>query len=105
MSWCYLLAAIICEIAGTMSMKLSRGFTNPAASALIFVFYAFAFTLMTLAIRKIEIGVAYTIWSGIGATLVTVIGIVCCGENVSALKLVSVALVIIGVVGLKISAG
>src|SRR4051812_47991294 len=105
MNWLYLFAAILFEVAGTMSMKFSQGFTKLTPSILIFVFYAIAFTFVTFAIRKIEISVAYTVWSGVGTTLIALIGIVYFGEAATALKLVSIALVIAGVIGLKISAG
>ncbi|MGO9108340.1 MAG: DMT family transporter [Thermoguttaceae bacterium] len=86
-------------------MKLSEGFTKLFPSVMIFVCYAAAFTFVTFAIRKIEISVAYTVWSGVGTILVAMIGILYFGEQASALKLASIALVIAGVVGLKISAG
>lgn len=105
MSWVYLFGAILFEVAGTISMKFSEGLTKLVPSILIFVFYVAAFTLVTLAIRKIELSVAYTIWAGVGTTLVALIGIFYFGEQLTALKLASITLVIAGVVGLKISAG
>lgn len=105
MSWVYLFGAILFEVAGTISMKFSEGLTKLVPSVLIFVFYAVAFTLVTLAIRKIELSVAYTIWAGVGTTLVALVGIFYFGESVTALKLASITLVIAGVVGLKLSAG
>ena len=103
LSWLYLFAAILFEVAGTMSMKLSEGFTKLLPSIMIFVFYAIAFTFVTLAIRKIEISVAYTVWSGIGVTLVALIGILYFGEQANAMKLASIGLVIAGVIGLRLS--
>jgi small multidrug resistance pump len=103
MSWAYLFAAIVFEVAGTMSMKLSEGFTKLVPSVLIFVFYAVAFTLVTLAIRKIEISVAYTVWSGVGVALIALIGIFYFGEQITALKIASILLVITGVIGLRIN--
>jgi small multidrug resistance pump len=105
LNWLYLFGAILFEVAGTMSMKFSEGFTKLLPSVMIFVCYAVAFTFVTFAIRKIEISVAYTVWSGVGTTLVAMIGILYFGEQATALKLASIALVIAGVVGLKISAG
>lgn len=104
-NWLYLFAAILFEVAGTMSMKYSEGFTRLLPSVMIFVCYAIAFTFVTFAIRKIEISVAYTVWSGVGVTLVALIGILYFGEQANALKLASIAMVIAGVVGLRISAG
>jgi small multidrug resistance pump len=104
LNWLYLFAAILFEVVGTMSMKFSEGFTKLLPSVMIFVCYAVAFTFVTFAIRKIEISVAYTVWSGVGTTLVAMIGILYFGEQATAFKLASIALVIAGVVGLKISA-
>ena len=104
MHWLYLSLAILFEVGGTVSMKLSEGFTKLVPSVLIFVCYAVAFTFITLAIRKIEISVAYTIWAGVGVTLIAFIGMLYFGEQVSTLKIASIALVIMGVVGLRISA-
>jgi small multidrug resistance pump len=103
LSWLYLFAAILFEVAGTMSMKLSEGFTKLLPSIMIFVFYAIAFTFVTLAIRKIEISVAYTVWSGVGVTLIALIGIFYFGEQANAMKLASIGLVIAGVIGLRLS--
>jgi small multidrug resistance pump len=104
MHWIYLFTAIVFEVAGTISMKLSEGFTKIIPSVLIFVCYAVAFTCITFAIRKIEISVAYTVWSGVGTTLIALIGIAYFGEQASLLKIVSIMLVILGVIGLKMSA-
>ncbi len=104
MSWLFLFAAILSEVAGTMAMKFAEGFTKLLPSILIFVFYAIAFAFVTLALKKIEISVAYTIWAGVGTVLIALIGIVYFGESATLLKFVSIALVLAGVVGLKISA-
>jgi len=100
--WLLLAGAIVLEVAGTTSMKLSEGFTKLVPSILIFVFYAASFMGLTLALKKIEVGVAYAIWSGVGITLITIIGIIYFREGITALKLVSIGLVIIGVVGLSL---
>ena len=57
--WLCLTGAIVLEVAGTTAMKLSEGFTKPLLSILIFIFYAVAFTLLTLALKRIDISVAY----------------------------------------------
>ncbi len=105
MNWIYLFAAIFFEVGGTMAMKFSQGFTKLLPSVMIFICYAIAFTFVTFAIRKIELSVAYTIWSGVGTTLIVLIGIFYFGEQLNALKIISIALVILGVVGLRVSAG
>ncbi|MGK9167827.1 multidrug efflux SMR transporter [Inquilinus limosus] len=102
MAWILLLAAIGFEVAGTVCMKLSDGFRNPLPSALIFVFYAAAFGLLTLTLRRMELSIAYAVWSGIGTALTVVIGVLWFQEALTVLKLASIVLVIAGIVGLNL---
>jgi small multidrug resistance pump len=101
-TWLLLTAAILLEVAGTTSMKISAGFTRLVPSVLIFVFYAASFTVLTLALRKLDISIAYAIWSGLGTVLITVIGIFWFKEPATALKLTCILLIILGVVGLNL---
>ncbi len=100
--WLFLAGAIVLELAGTTSMKLSEGFTRLVPSVLLFVFYGASFVGLTLALKKIEISVAYAIWSGAGTALIAMIGILYFREAATALKLVSILLIIVGVVGLNL---
>jgi small multidrug resistance pump len=84
-------------------MKLSLGFTRFWPSVLLFVFYSLSFAAVALAIKQIEVSVAYAIWSGVGTALIAMIGILWFKEAVSTLKLVSLALIVIGIVGLRLS--
>lgn len=99
-AWFYLLVAIVLEVGGTTSMKLADGFTKLVPSVLIFVFYGASFVALTLALKKIDLAIAYAVWSGIGMAIVAMIGFVWFGESVTALKIVSLGLIIAGVVGL-----
>lgn len=101
--WFYLVGAIVLEVLGTTSMKLSQGFTRPLPSVLIFVFYTGAFVGLTLALKRMEVSVAYAIWAGAGTALIAVIGFVWFHEPVTAVKLMSLALIVIGVIGLNTS--
>lgn len=83
-------------------MKLSAGFTKLVPSVLLFVFYAASLGALTLALKKIDIGVAYAIWSGIGTALIATIGILFFREAATLLKLASIALIIVGVAGLHL---
>ena len=105
MAWLYLVAAILLEVCGTTSMKLSRSFTVPAPTVAIFVFYGASIFCLTLAVQRLEIGVAYAIWSALGTAIVATIGIVWFGESATLAKLASLVLVVAGVVGLQISSG
>jgi small multidrug resistance pump len=102
--WFYLAGAIAFEVAGTTSMKLSEGFTKLLPSVLIFVFYAASFVALTFALKKIEVSVAYAVWAGVGTSLIAAIGILHFHEAVTVLKLVSILLIVVGVVGLNLSA-
>ena len=102
-SWVYLVVAIVFEVAGTTSMKLSFGFTKLLPSILIFVFYGMSFAAFTFALKGIDVSLAYAVWAGIGTLLIAVIGMAYFNESVSAVKLASIALIIIGVVGLHLS--
>ncbi len=98
-----LLLAIVFEVFGTTCMKLSEGFSKLIPSILIFVFYAISFTVFTFALKKLDVSIAYAIWAGLGTALITIIGIFWFKEPVNALKMASLILVVIGVVGLNLS--
>ncbi|MEC7648480.1 MAG: multidrug efflux SMR transporter [Pseudomonadota bacterium] len=93
---------IILEVSGTVSMNLSSNFTKLISSISIFVFYAASFVALTFAIKKIEISVAFAVWSGVGTALIALIGILYFKEAATMLKIASIFLIIAGVVGLKV---
>jgi len=98
-------AAIVLEVAGMISMKLSHGFALAVPSVLLFLFYGASFTCLNFALRTIDVSVAYAIWSAVGLTLVAAIGILLLRESAGALKLASIVLIVAGVVGLYTGAG
>ncbi|HKF95885.1 MAG TPA: multidrug efflux SMR transporter [Gammaproteobacteria bacterium] len=100
-AWLLLAAAILLEVAGTTSMKFSEGFTRALPTGLIFVFYACSFAALTLALKKLDLSIAYAIWAGIGTVLITLIGFLYFGEQATLLKAACIALIVIGVVGLN----
>lgn len=104
-SWLFLLGAIGFEVLGTTSMKLSDGFSKIVPAAAMLVFYLLSLGLLTLALKKIDVSIAYAIWSGIGTALITCIGIFYFKEPLTALKMGSIALIIAGVVGLNLAGG
>jgi small multidrug resistance pump len=103
MHWIYLLLAILAEVSGTTSMKLSEGLSRPLPSLFIFIFYILSFTFLTLALKVLPVGLTYAIWSAIGTALVTGIGVIWFGEGMNTIKAVSLLLIIIGVAGLQFS--
>ena len=101
--WLFLALTIAFEVSGTTCMRLSEGFRKPLPSALLFVFYGCALTTMTVAMRELEMAIVYAVWSGVGTAVVTAIGIWAFGESMSALKFASLALIVIGVLGLNLA--
>jgi small multidrug resistance pump len=101
--WLALAGAIALEVSGTVSMKLSDGLTKPIPVLFIFVFYAASFTLLALALKRIDVGVAYAIWAGAGTALIAIVGILYFKEPFSMLKALSILLIIAGVIGLNLS--
>ncbi|HZG81368.1 MAG TPA: multidrug efflux SMR transporter [Brevibacillus sp.] len=101
MAWLYLMFAILLEVAGTVSMKLSQGFTKALPSTLMVVFYLLAFSSLNLSLKQIPVSVAYAIWSGIGTAAIAVIGFLVFQESLNVWKAVSILLIILGVIGLN----
>jgi small multidrug resistance pump len=105
MSWFLLAMAIITEVIGTVALKFSAGFTNVTASVIVFTTYIASFVLLGLCLKTIELGVAYAIWAGVGTALIAIAGLFLFDESVSTLKMLSIALIIMGVVGLNLANG
>ena len=103
MSWFLLILGICAEIIGTTSMKLSEGFTKLAPSIAIFVFYGLSLTLVTLSLKKIDVSVAYAIWSGVGTAAIAGIGFFFFKEQLSPIKICCILLIVIGVIGLNLA--
>jgi small multidrug resistance pump len=99
-AWFVLGIAILMEVGGTTSMRLAEGFTRLAPSVMMVVFYALSFTLNTLVIRVLGLSVTYGVWSGVGTVLTAMIGIFYFKEPATAVKMVSIGLIVIGVMGL-----
>jgi len=103
MSWILLSIAILFEVAGITSMKLSRGFAELLPSVGVFVFYVCSAAAVMLALKRLELSVAYAIWSGVGTALTALIGITYFREPLTLIKLGSIALVVVGVAGLSLA--
>lgn len=99
-AWMLLSGAILLEVAGTTSMRLSEGFTRMTPALLMLMFYAGAFVLNTLVVRVLGLSVTYAVWSGVGTVLTAIIGIWYFKETATAMKMVSIGLIVIGVMGL-----
>ena len=102
MHWLYLAIAIVFEVMGTMSMKLSDGFRHLWPSVSIFACYGFAFGFNTLALRRLDISVTYAVWSGVGTAAIAFIGMAWLREPVTTTKIGSIGLIVLGVIGLTV---
>jgi quaternary ammonium compound-resistance protein SugE len=105
MAWLYLVLAGICEIGWPVGLKL--GWTDEGARPLWILFAIVSMTasgaLLLWAQRFIPMGTAYAVWTGIGAVGAFVVGIVAFGDQASAMRLVSIGLIVAGIVGLKLA--
>jgi len=104
MPWIYLTAAILLEVAGITAMKLSRGFSEVLPSVAVPLFYLLSGAAVILALKRLEFGVTYAVWSGVGTALAVTIGIAYFREPLTLIKAASLGLVILGVVGSSIAA-
>ena len=104
MPWLALLAAGLLEIVWAFAMKQSAGFTRPLPALLTLLAMIGSFGLLSLAMRTLPLGTAYTIWTGIGAVGAFVVGIVVLGESVTPMRLAAAGLILGGLVMMKASA-
>ena len=95
--------AILAEVAGTVALKYTNGFTNLGPSALVVAGYGLSFWMLALVLRDMPIGLAYAVWAAVGTALIAAIGIVAFGEPATTLKLLSLGLILAGVVGLNLA--
>ena len=103
MAWIYLAIAGVLEIVWAFSMKQSDGFTKLGPSVVTLVAMVASFALLSLSMKSLPLGTAYTIWTGIGAVGAFVVGIAVLGEQASAMRIVAAALIVGGLVLMKLS--
>jgi small multidrug resistance pump len=95
--------AIASEVAATISLRYSDGFTALVPSAIVVIGYAISFVMLSFVLKELSVGTTYAIWAGAGTAAIALIGIVALGEPATALKLGSIALIIAGVIGLNLT--
>jgi quaternary ammonium compound-resistance protein SugE len=103
MAWLYLTLSGLLEIAWALGIKRTEGFTRLWPSLYTLVTMGVGFYLLALAVRTLPIGTAYAVWVGIGAVGTAVVGLLFLGEPRSLLRLGSIALIVLGVVGLRLA--
>ncbi|AVO60516.1 quaternary ammonium compound efflux SMR transporter SugE [Pseudomonas sp. 22526] len=104
MSWIILLFAGLFEVGWAVGLKYTDGFSRPLPTALTIAAMAVSLGLLGLAMKELPLGTAYAIWTGVGAVGTVIAGIILFGESMALFRLASVALIITGLVGLKVSA-
>lgn len=101
--WTYLILAGVFEIIWSIGLKYTDGFTKILPTLLTILAMIISFTLLSWSLRIIPLGVAYTIWTSIGAMGALIAGVIIFEEEFSLQKLICILLIIIGVIGLKFS--
>jgi quaternary ammonium compound-resistance protein SugE len=104
MPWIYLALAGLFEIGWAVGLKYSDGFTRLWPSVATAAAMIVSVLLLALAVRSLPIGTAYAIWTGIGAVGAVILGIALFGDSAAPLRLLCVALIVAGIVGLKLTA-
>lgn len=104
MAWMLLLIAGLLEVVWAYTMKLSHGFSRPGPTIVTLVAMLASFSLLSIAMKSMPLGTAYTVWTGIGAVGAFVVGITALGEPATMLRAVAAALIVAGLVLMKLSA-
>lgn len=103
MAWVYLLIAGLLEIGWAVGLKYTEGFTRLWPSLGCAAAMAASVFLLALALKSIPVGTGYAVWTGIGAAGTAILGMILLGEPASALRIGCIALIVAGIVGLKLA--
>lgn len=101
MAWTMLFVAGLFEVAWALSLKYSEGFTRLLPSLAFAVTAWLSFACLSYALKSLPMGTSYAVWTGIGAVGISVLGIVWLGEPANAFRIGCIALIVIGIAGLK----
>lgn len=97
MNWIYLAVAIVSEVIATSALKASTGFTRLVPSLVVVIGYGLAFYFLALTLRTIPVGIAYAVWSGVGLTLISLVGWTVYGQTLDGPAMIGIALIVAGV--------
>ncbi len=103
MAWILLFAAGVAEIIFALSLKFNGGFTKLWPSVVTCIAGLCSFYLLMVAIKTLPLGTAYAVWTGMGAVGVALLGILLFKESADVCRMMSISLVIIGIIGLKLT--
>ena len=99
--WIYLIIAVVTSVAAWSCLKLSDGFTKITSSILIIAFFGIDAITLSLSLQELDIGIVYAVWTGLSTTLTTIVGFLFFKEPAKLLKVISMALIIVGTIILK----
>jgi small multidrug resistance pump len=102
MHWIFLALGIIFEVLGTICMKLAEGFTKLIPSIFVFIFYGISLVSLIYVLKKMDVSIAYAIWASLGIALISVIGVIWFKEPLTIIRVISILLIILGVLGLEL---
>ncbi len=103
MGWLYLVFAILFEVGGTTSMRLSNGLTKFFPSLMLFVCYAVSFVFATMATKYLKLAVMYAVWSGVGIVAITFIDLIIFHEKINSIEIIGIMLILAGSVMLRVA--
>lgn len=103
MAWIYLVFAGILEVVWAFTLKQSCGFTKLTSSVITIATMTMSFCLLSLSMRTLPLGTAYTIWTGIGAVGAFTVGIVALDEHLSFMRVLAAGLIVCGLILMKVS--
>jgi Membrane transporters of cations and cationic drugs len=103
MAWLLLIVAGLCEIVWAIGLKYAEGFTRFWPSVITVVAMLVSIVLLGFAMKSLPVGTSYAVWVGVGAVGTAILGIVLLGESASPGRLASLALIVAGIVGLKLA--
>lgn len=104
LAWLVLLVAGLFEVVWAIGLKYTVGFTRPLPTALTVIAIVISMGLLGWAARTLPIGIAYAVWTGIGAIGTVLLGILLFGESAQPLRIACIVLIVIGILGLKFTA-
>ncbi|WP_186646471.1 DMT family transporter [Fluviispira vulneris] len=102
MAWAYLVLAGIFEVVWAINLKEVDGISTLKPLLITLIGMIISFSFLSLALKKIPMGTAYAIWTGIGALGVAIYGVVFIGESANLLRVLSIIILVLGILGLKI---
>ena len=103
MAWAILILAGVFEVIWAYSMKMSEGFTRLTPSVVTIVFMILSVVLLSISMRTLPLGTAYTVWTGIGAMGSFILGIMVLNEPMTAMRMIAAVLIVSGLVLMKLS--